>query len=376
MATQNSSKISDPHIAKTIRDDLHNVKIKDDFKGEYKDLKEYFLNDERKDKLKTMVRFKKFFVLPWWLLKSLYFKLTPFRRLLLIVGIILLIIGGKTGYDSDGNSFTLDLTALLSGLIFLFIIALELKDKLHAKTELEEGRAIQKALMPENQPEVSGWDIWLYTKPANDVGGDLLDIINLQNYKYGISIGDVAGKGLSAALLMAKLQSTIRALAPDLKSLSELGKKINEIFCRDSLPQLFASLIYIEIVSGSGELNVLNAGHLPPFLIRGNSITKLEKGSPALGIIPNPDFNEKSFEFAQNDILVAYSDGVTEARNEYGKFFGEENLNKELLNIHELNSRQIGEKLIAAVDSFVGKAKVYDDLTIAILKRAKIKNNF
>jgi sigma-B regulation protein RsbU (phosphoserine phosphatase) len=287
------------------------------------------------------------------------------------LGIIFLIISGKTGYDSDGSSYTLDITAILSGLIFLFIIALELKDKLHAKTELEEGHAIQKALMPDIQPEVSGWDIWLYTKPANDVGGDLLDILNLPGNRYGVSIGDVAGKGLSAALLMAKLQATIRALAPDFKSLSKLGKKINEIFYRDSLPKLFSSLIYIEIESGTSILKMFNAGHPPPLLIRGNSITKLEKGAPALGILANPDFNEKSFEFTHNDILVAYSDGVTEARNEIGGFFGEDGLNKELSNIHDLNSKQIGEKLITAVDNFVGKAKVHDDLTIAILKRIR-----
>ncbi len=371
MANQNSSKKGDPHIGRTIRDDLHSVKIKDDFRGEYKDLKEYFLTDERKEKLKTMSGFKKFFVLPWWLLKSLYFKLTPFRRLLLIMGIVLLIIGGNTGYDSDNSSYTLDVTALLSGLIFLFIIALELKDKLHAKTELEEGRAIQIALMPDSQPKVNGWDIWLYTKPANDVGGDLLDIINLDNNKFGVSIGDVAGKGLSAALLMAKLQATVRALAPNFQSLSELGKKINDIFYRDSLPHLFASLIYIEVESDKGILKMLTAGHPPPFLIKENSIIKLEKGSPALGILANPEFNEPSFEFSRNDLLVAYSDGVTEARNEIGHFFGEDALKKELSNINDMDSKQIGEKLIRAVDNFVGKAKVHDDLTIAILKRTR-----
>jgi len=122
---------------------------------------------------------------------------------------------------------------------------LELKDKLHAKTELEEGRSVQNALMPEENPKVDGWDIWLYTRPANDVGGDLLDFTKISENNYGISLGDVAGKGLSAALLMAKLQSTIRAIVPDYISLSEFGNKLNHIFCRDSLPKLFSSLIYI-----------------------------------------------------------------------------------------------------------------------------------
>ncbi len=369
MVNQYSSKNNNSKIGKTFRSDLHNVKIKDDFKGEYKDLKEYFLTDERKAKLKTIGRFKKFFVLPWWLLKALYFKLTPFRRLFLIIGIVFLIIGGKTGYDSDANSFTLDLTAILSGFIFLFIIALELKDKLHAKTELEEGRAIQKALMPTSKPEVIGWDIWLYSIPANDVGGDLLDIVKLEGDRYGISIGDVAGKGLSAALLMAKLQATIRALAPDYTSLSKLGKKINEIFYRDSLPKLFASLIYIEIESGNSIIDMINAGHHPPFIIKYNTITKLEKGAPALGILPVWEYEDKKFEFTKGDILIAYSDGVTEAQNENGEFFGEEKLTNILKDIKELSSEQIGKKLSRAVDQFVGNAKVHDDLTIAVIRR-------
>jgi len=160
--------------------------------------------------------------------------------------------------DSDSTGLVIDtqFTTLLSGIIFLFIIALELKDKLHAKSELEEGRAVQKALMPETIPDVAGWDIWLYTKPANDVCGDLLDFLKLSEEKVCISIGDVAGKGLSAALLMAKLQSTIRAIVPDYNSLMELGEKINRIFCRDSLPKLFASLVYVELDVTSGKIKI------------------------------------------------------------------------------------------------------------------------
>ena len=196
MANQNSSKKGDPHIGRTIRDDFHNLKIKDDFRGEYKDLKEYFLTDERKEKLKTMSGFKKFFVLPWWLLKALFFKLTPFRRILLLIAIVSILISSNNQINDEKININLVTPALIGGLIFLFILALELKDKLLARTELEEGRAIQIALMPDSQPKVSGWDIWLYTKPANDVGGDLLDIINLDNNKFGVSIGDVACKVL------------------------------------------------------------------------------------------------------------------------------------------------------------------------------------
>ena len=372
MSANNSSKNNEPRIGRTFRDDIHQVKIKDDLKGEYKDLKEYFLTDERKEKLKTMGRFKKFFIIPWWLLKSLYFKLTPFRRILLVIGIILILLSGNNRIGSDDVSIDLVSTAMIAGLIFLFILALELKDKLHAKTELEEGRAVQIALMPEAIPEVAGWDIWLYTKPANDVGGDLLDFLKLSEDKICISVGDVAGKGLSAALLMAKLQSTIRAIVPDYNSLMELGEKINRIFCRDSLPRLFASLIYLELNTQTGKIKILNAGHLAPILIHNNNMEKLKIKSPALGIIPDAIYNEKTIILQPQETLIIYSDGLTEARNEMGNFYGEKRLEQLLSEVSNLSSEKLGKKMLSEISNFIGKAKTHDDLTIAIIKRVGV----
>jgi serine phosphatase RsbU (regulator of sigma subunit) len=369
MSDNNSSKNNEPRMGRTFRDDIHQVKIKDDLKGEYKDLKEYFLTDERKEKLKTMSNFKKFFIIPWWLLKSLYFKLTPCRRILLVIAIILILLSGNNRIGSDDVSIDLVSTAMIAGLIFLFILALELKDKLHAKTELEEGRAVQIALMPEAIPEVIGWDIWLYTKPANDVGGDLLDFLKLSEDKVCISVGDVAGKGLSAALLMAKLQSTIRAIVPDYNTLKELGEKINKIFCRDSLPKLFASLVYIELDVASGEIKILNAGHLPPLIIRNDIIEKLKITSPALGLIPDAIFNEQTADILSGEYLIIYSDGLTEARNEQGEFFGDKRLEKLLSRIRDLSSKNAGETILNRVNNFIGKASTHDDLTLAILKK-------
>jgi serine phosphatase RsbU (regulator of sigma subunit) len=369
MSDNNSSKNNEPHMGKTFRDDIHQVKIKDDLSGEYKDLKEYFLTDERKEKIKMMNNFKKFFIIPWWLLKSLYFKLTPFRRILLVIAIILIFLSGNNKIGSDDVSIDLISTAMIAGLIFLFILALELKDKLHAKTELEEGRAVQIALMPESIPEVEGWDIWLYTKPANDVGGDLLDFLKLSEDKVCISVGDVAGKGLSAALLMAKLQSTIRAIVPDYNSLMELGEKINRIFCRDSLPKLFASLVYIELDISSGKIMILNAGHLPPLIIRNDLIEKLKITSPALGLIPDAIFNEQTTDIQSGEYLIIYSDGLTEARNEQREFFGDKRLEQLLSSIGGLSSKNAGETILSSVDNFIGKASTHDDLTIAILKK-------
>jgi sigma-B regulation protein RsbU (phosphoserine phosphatase) len=369
MNTQNTDRKREPRIAHTLRSDFRRTKIKDEFRSEYKDLKQYFLTEDRKKKLQTINVFKKIFLLPWWLLKAMYFKLTPFRRILLFTGLVILFFSGNIETSGDSTTLSLNLSAIFSGIIFLFILALELKDKLLAKSELEEGRAIQQALMPERSPKVPGWDLWLFTRSANDVGGDLLDFIQIDENKFGVAVGDVAGKGLSAALLMAKLQSSIRALVYDYPSLELLGRKLNKIFQRDSLPKIFASLVYAEININSNEVKFINAGHYPPIIIRKDGTEQLGKGAPALGLVKDASFKEQNISLGQNDFVVIYSDGLTEAQNESGEFFGEERLLKLLENKQTLASRQFGEMIIANVDFFIEKVPAHDDLTLVVLKK-------
>ena len=369
MNQNNTYQTREPGISKTFRNDFRQTKIREEFKSEYKDLKQYFLTKESREKLTKMNPFKKVFVLPWWIIKAMYFRLTPFRRILLIIGVILLILSGQVETSGDSTTFSLNISAILIGFIFLFILALELKDKLLAKTELEEGRAIQLALMPEQSPKVSGWDIWLYTRSANDVGGDLLDFIQVEENKFGIAVGDVAGKGLSAALLMSKLQATIRALAYDLSSITSLGEKLNMIFHRDSPSKIFASLIYSEIESDNNKIRLINAGHYPPIIAGKNSIEQLQKNAPALGLVDDASFSEQQISLNKNEFVIFYSDGLTEAQNEAGDFFGEGRLLDLLSNKENFTSKELGEMILANVDLFVEKFPAHDDLTLAILKK-------
>jgi hypothetical protein len=372
MNSQQKTQTSEPKLGRTIHSDFRQTKIGEEFKSEYKELKQYFLTEERKEKISDMNSIKKIFVLPWWLLKSMYFRLTPFRRILLFVGIILLLTSINFSTNGDEATMNLNLTAIFTGLIFLFILALELKDKLLAKTELEEGRAIQQALMPERSPKVSGWDIWLFTRSANEVGGDLLDFIKINESKFGIAVGDVAGKGLSAALLMAKLQATIRALIYDNIPLPELGKKLNKIFYKDSPAKIFASMIYFHLETDSNKVNWINAGHYPPILLRNEKIEQLQKNAPALGLILESDFAEQTISLVQNDFLIVYSDGLTEAQNESGEFFGETRLSELLKNIKSTSAEQLGSYILSNVDLFTGKAPAHDDLTLVVLKKADL----
>ena len=184
-----------------------------------------------------------------------------------------------------------------------------------------------------------------------------------------MAVGDVAGKGLRAALLTAKLQATLRALAPDFPSLADLAGKLNQIFCRDSLPNIFASLFYLELHGDSDDVRALNAGHFPPLVLRGMQIDKMEKGGMALGLSTAATYSEQSLSLRKNELLLVYSDGLIEARNEQGDFFGEKRLLDLFSQFAHLSSEELGNRVVAEVDRFRGEARDNDDLSIAILKR-------
>lgn len=358
MPEQNSA--NDPRLVQTILDDFRRGDFRSTVKQDYEELKDFYINDERRKRLQTMNGFKRFFYSAGWLFKELFLKLTPARRILLIVGLVFLLSNKQDGQNN---------LVLLGSLLLLFIIMLELKDKLIAKSELDAGRKVQEALKPHFKPVIPGWDVWLYTQSANEVGGDLVDYIKLDDTRFGFALGDVAGKGLSAALLMAKLQSTLRAFVSDFYLLSELAAKVNYIFYRDGLRNIFASLVYLELKADSNEVKLFNAGHFPPIIIKENELHELSKGSPALGLMANAQFAQESVELAQGNFLVVYSDGITEARNDYGEFYGNLRLNAILKNFDNLTSEQAGAKILNTVRQFVGTAKQHDDISLIILKR-------
>ena len=182
-------------------------------------------------------------------------------------------------------------------------------------------------------------------------------------------MGDVSGKALPAALLSVKLQATLRALAPNFDDLGDLGAAVNFILQRDGLPSRFASLVYLLLTTDSGCVRVLNAGHMPPLIVRNNKVTSMDRGSVVLGIMPNATFSEQVIELNTGDTVIVYSDGVSEAMNEADDFFGEERLYA----IAQQTSGQpidaIGARILAGVANFVGHAAVSDDVSLMVLRR-------
>lgn len=349
-----------------ILDDIKQIKFRQDIKREFRDLKDFYLSDEEKKQVEEVRGLKRFFRQLWYLIKSAYFHLTPLRRFFVLLGSVLLLLG-KTVVVNGENITSND--SFLGGLMILFVLILELRDKLIAKSELQEGQKVQRALMPIENPMVEGWDVMLFTRSANDVSGDLVDFLKINNDRVAVTIADVAGKGLSAALLTAKLQATIRAYSEESLTLSELAKKTNHVFHRDSLPQLFASMIYLEFSPISNQIKYVNAGHFPPILISKESYTELPKGEAALGLMDKTTYSDIQIELSANDIFVAYSDGVIESINEYNQFFGRDRFFSLLQSNKNLTSPELGRKIINEVDLFRGEAKANDDLSFVILKK-------
>lgn len=351
-------------------------RIKEDFKAggffktlkrDFKELKEFYITEEKHKKLSQMPWIKYVFYFWGWIMKSMILKLTPLRRIILIIGFVLLFLPQNYSVSNKKIQVTIE-TGYLGCAFIVFVLMLELKDKLLAHDELEAGRKIQNALMPEENPAFSGWSLMLFSRSANEVSGDLVDFIKIEPDKAGLLISDVAGKGLKAALLTTKLQATVRAFVSDLES-DKLVSKVNDIFYRDSLRSIFASLVYAEISENSGKLKYVNAGHLPPFIVKGNDIRESEKGDAAIGLMKGLQFNEKEIELESGEYFFAYSDGLTEARNESGFFYGTERLKNLLHGMQKYSAREIGNYIIEDVNKFIGDNNANDDLSILIIKR-------
>jgi serine phosphatase RsbU (regulator of sigma subunit) len=367
MKPDTSQQRNEPRLRDTLRDDFRQGNHLNTFRKEFRDLKEFYIDEEKKMRLEGMSFLARWFHLTGWLGKSMLMKLTPFRRLVLVTGIVLLLVGQSI--TVNGGRIQITNFHFMGGAAILLVLMLELKDKLLARDELVAGQRVQRALMPELSPVVPGWSLWIYSRPANDVGGDLIDFIRHSENRFGIALGDVSGKGLQAALIMAKLQATLKALAPDFESIAKLVAKLNTIFHRDGLANSFASLVYAEITADSGKLRFVNAGHYPPILLTAGGAKETEKGEAALGLMELTAYVERQLKLASGEVFLAYSDGLTEACNERGEFFGSERFFRRIALLRDRPPEEIGRALLSEIDFFVGDASPNDDISMIVLKR-------
>jgi sigma-B regulation protein RsbU (phosphoserine phosphatase) len=243
----------------------------------------------------------------------------------------------------------------------------------HASTrrarELHEAREIQRRLLPRELPGIPGWELAAACEEAASVGGDTYDVIALDDDRLAICIGDVAGKGIPAALLAANLQAAVRSAVAEQRGPAGLCTHVNRAL-RATLPDdRFVTFFFCLLDTRAGTLRYCNAGHNPPLLLDADgNCAVLSGGGMVLGVDPDTRYEEREVSLGPGDALVLYTDGVTEARNEDGEEFGEARLAARLAADRHRGASGLRDRLLGALHAFSGDRRD-DDQTLVVVCR-------
>jgi sigma-B regulation protein RsbU (phosphoserine phosphatase) len=237
--------------------------------------------------------------------------------------------------------------------------------------EMEQAALIQNGLLPAAPPKVEGLDIAGKTIPCRTVGGDYFDYIMFPDGRVGMLVGDVAGKGLPASLLMSSLQARVHVLFEEADNLAHKIERLNKAVCAKCPNNRFITFFMTVVDPATGSLVYTNAGHNPPLLVRASSAFEtLPGGGTILGILPMATYQEERTRMEPGDVLVLYSDGVTEAVNPDGEDFGEQRLGELVASMRNRTANEIVEAINSAVTSFTEGAPAADDITVVVARRA------
>ncbi len=302
---------------------------------------------------------------------AMLMKMTPARRLLLLLALAMLVMSGFT--FQFGHNVSIEFKfELFAALIFLLLLSLELADKVTMKRDLEIAREIQTWLVPSEPPEVPGADIAFATRPQNSVAGDYYDAFypDERRDRLMLVIADVAGKSVPAALLMATLQASLRTIAGEGVPVAELVTRLNRYASAYSLDgRRFTTAVLCEYDAASRRLTYVNAGHNAPILRRANGVCEtLETGGLPLGIKIGAEYETATVELRQGDALIFFTDGVVEAFNESGEEFGNSRWLGAIRSLPDWNAQETLQFLIKRVDEFVGATRQSDDITCLVFR--------
>jgi sigma-B regulation protein RsbU (phosphoserine phosphatase) len=236
--------------------------------------------------------------------------------------------------------------------------------------EVRLASRIQLDLLPNEAPKIPGYDIAGRSMPAQMVGGDYFDFIPLQEDYIAVCLGDVSGKGLPASLLMANLQATLRGQSLHQISVSDRIDRSNRLLYRSTDPEKFATLFYGVLDIKEHQLTFSNAGHENPYLLSGGTVSaRLATGGTVLGVVDNFPYEEDVVPLKVGDLLVVFSDGITEAFDEEELQFGEDRLQEVIDGCKDEPAETIIDRIIEAVQEHAGNASQTDDLTLVVVKR-------
>ena len=262
-----------------------------------------------------------------------------------------------------GESFN-EMTTSVSELIQ------EQRQRQRLENELSIAREVQEQLFPRSLPELPGLQLAAICRPARTVSGDYYDFIRLGPSRLGIALADISGKGISAALLMASLQASLRSNAAldGHNGTAELVERVNQHLFRNTSDDRYATFFYAVYDCEARSLTYTNAGHLAPFFVNAGNVQQLDEGGTVVGLFEEVPYTQGTLKVAPGSVLVAFSDGLTEPENVYGEEFGMERLKQEILRQANVAPPRLAENLIAAAEQWAGSAEQADDMTVLIAR--------
>lgn len=245
----------------------------------------------------------------------------------------------------------------------------ELLERRRLEKELAIARDIQKSFLPERAPQVPGFDLAGATLSHDEVGGDYYDFIRVSDGRIGLAIADVSGKGIPAAILMAGFRMSLLAEVRNEFAIRAVVRKVNTLLYESTERDKFVTAFYGVLDWKHGVLIFTNAGHNPPLLRRANGqLEVLDEGGVALGVLPDARYEERPLALGPGDVLVMFTDGVSEAQSPDGEMFGERRIEQLMDRMADRSAREILDALVAEAQVFAGERGLSDDLTAMVLK--------
>jgi serine phosphatase RsbU (regulator of sigma subunit) len=246
-------------------------------------------------------------------------------------------------------------------------------DSVVLRTDLQGAKDVQQAFFPPEGLSIPCLDCETFYRPVHDIGGDYYDFLPLERGRWGIAIGDVSGKGIGAALIMASLQASLRAQASHSHlNLSTLIEDVNRLVYESSPTNFYASLFYAEYEPGTRVLKYVNAGHNPPIVLRTRDgrfeMFHLEPSGMLVGISAESQFQTTKFQLEIDDVLVAYTDGITEVENRRGQLWGQQGLESLLRSCAHRTPEQIIECIVDELTTFGNRLPQRDDMTLVVMR--------
>jgi serine phosphatase RsbU (regulator of sigma subunit) len=320
----------------------------------------------------------------WRIAKALFWaileKLTPARRVLVLLGLILLCLPAVESSNTQGHNHV-DVQVfdvhVWGGILLLLVLLLELADRVVMKRDLEIAKDIQAWLLPGAPLQIPGYQTAYATRPANTVAGDYYDVILRPGLEPSAGrilfvVADVAGKSIPAAMLMATFQASLRTLSTSGISLAELVAGVNHYSCSTSMGGTrFTTAFLAELDPATGNITYVNAGHNVPILRKkSGQLERLEAGGIPIGIFAESSYQVGTTRLESGDWLVIFTDGIVEAENAKQDEYGEENLIRLVDRESGKAPADLLQSLLSDLDRFVGNTPQHDDMTCLLLKRS------